>query len=198
MFFKQAVNQHELIRQKNIPLSDQLQKSYVATVEDTYRQLADLLLSQGRLLEAQQVLELLKLEELRGFTQNTRATWTGKELIHTDVEQNVINSYGSLLAFAAVLYECEKEFCADLENLYQQREKLERQYDQQVATLEDSLRRARTSDLLFYDPDSLADRAADIVETQPGSLLLYPLVLEDKLWLLWTTAGGVAGSSGYA
>ena len=51
-------------------LEQGLQQSYTEKVSDTHRRLADLLIAQGRLSEAQQVLELLKLQELREFTRS--------------------------------------------------------------------------------------------------------------------------------
>jgi len=60
-FYKEAVNITEAIRQDLQKLTIEEQKAYTQTVADTYRSLADLLLSQGRILEAQQVLELLKV-----------------------------------------------------------------------------------------------------------------------------------------
>ena len=65
IFYKQSVNVRETIRQDIRTLDRSLQESYTQTVAGTYRTLADLLLSQGRVLEAQQVLELLKIQELR-------------------------------------------------------------------------------------------------------------------------------------
>jgi tetratricopeptide (TPR) repeat protein len=72
-FYKEAVNITEAIRHDLQKLTIEEQKAYTETVADTYRSLADLLLSQGRILEAQQVLELLKVQELRNFTRDTRA-----------------------------------------------------------------------------------------------------------------------------
>ncbi|ERT08799.1 CHAT domain protein [Lyngbya aestuarii BL J] len=56
------------------------------------------------------------------------------------------------------------------------------------------IRENRQTDDTFYDPRYLNETARAIVEAQPGTVLIYPLVLEDKLWILWTTAGNVAGS----
>ena len=70
VFYKQSVNVREGIRQDLRKLPREQQESYTQTVADTYRSLADLLISQGRVLEAQQVLELLKIQELRDFTRN--------------------------------------------------------------------------------------------------------------------------------
>jgi len=61
VFYKQSVNVREGIRQDNRTLDRKLQESYTQSVAYTYRQLADLLIAQGRIREAQQVLERLKL-----------------------------------------------------------------------------------------------------------------------------------------
>jgi len=64
---KQAVNTYQTLRGNIRGLDRELQKTYLQTVEVRYRQLADLLLSQGRLPEAEQVLALLKEEEYSGL-----------------------------------------------------------------------------------------------------------------------------------
>ena len=72
-FYKQSVNVRETIRQDITKLPRESQESYTKSVADTYRALANLLIQQRRLPEAQAVLELLKLRELRDFTRDTRA-----------------------------------------------------------------------------------------------------------------------------
>jgi CHAT domain-containing protein len=62
-FGKQAVNQFQTIRRGNQGLEQQSQSQYVASVTNDYRKLADLLIAQGRLSEAEQVLSLLKEQE---------------------------------------------------------------------------------------------------------------------------------------
>ena len=66
---KEAVNGYQAVRAHSQRLEKDLQKSLLQSHEDTYRQLADLLLSQGRLPEAEQVLDLLKEEEFFDFLQ---------------------------------------------------------------------------------------------------------------------------------
>ncbi len=73
VFYKQSVIIRDGIRQGIQVLERQLQESYTETVAGTYRSLADLLLSQDRIYEAQQVLELLKLQEIQDFTRSQRA-----------------------------------------------------------------------------------------------------------------------------
>ena len=61
LFYKQSVNVIESIRKDIKKLNKDEQKSYLDTVEKTYRNLADLLLKQGRVMEALQILDLLKV-----------------------------------------------------------------------------------------------------------------------------------------
>ncbi|HEY9887073.1 MAG TPA: tetratricopeptide repeat protein [Candidatus Obscuribacterales bacterium] len=58
IFYKQSVNVREAIRGDLASLSPDLQQSYTETIADDYRALADLLLQQNRILEAQRVLDL--------------------------------------------------------------------------------------------------------------------------------------------
>jgi CHAT domain-containing protein len=66
-FGKQAVNAIQKIRTniKGLEILDQ--QAFLHSNENVYRELADLLITQGRLLEAQQVLDLLKTEEYFSF-----------------------------------------------------------------------------------------------------------------------------------
>ena len=60
---KQAVNLYQEIRSEITGLERESQQSFVKSKEDIYRTLADLLISQGRLPEAEQVIRMLKEEE---------------------------------------------------------------------------------------------------------------------------------------
>ena len=64
---KQAVNVYQSIRANISALDEESRKSYLAANQGTYRILADLLIGQGRLTEAQQVLRLLKEREFYDF-----------------------------------------------------------------------------------------------------------------------------------
>jgi CHAT domain-containing protein/Tfp pilus assembly protein PilF len=66
-FGKQAVNTDQQLRANIRGLEKETQKSFLRSKEKTYRDLADLLITQGRLPEAQQVLDLLKNEEYFEF-----------------------------------------------------------------------------------------------------------------------------------
>jgi CHAT domain-containing protein len=72
-FGKQAVNAIQNQRGGLTSLGQKLQDSFVTSKEDVYRDLADLLVQAGRLAEAQQVVDLLKAEELSQFTLRKNA-----------------------------------------------------------------------------------------------------------------------------
>jgi CHAT domain-containing protein/uncharacterized protein HemY len=71
-FYKQSVNLTESIRKELRALSLEQQKTYQQTVAANYRVLATLLLEKGRVMEALQVLDLLKVQELQDYLQNVK------------------------------------------------------------------------------------------------------------------------------
>jgi CHAT domain-containing protein/Tfp pilus assembly protein PilF len=64
---KQQVNLYQGLRRDTHGLDKVLEKSYLNTVAGVYRTLADLLLQQQRLAEAEQVLDMLKEQEYKQF-----------------------------------------------------------------------------------------------------------------------------------
>ncbi len=72
IFLKETINTYESIRSEIQGLDNSLQESYLSSVESTYRDLADLLLTQNRILEAQRVLDLLKVQELSDYLYHVR------------------------------------------------------------------------------------------------------------------------------
>ncbi len=68
-FGKQAINTLQQLRTNLTNFPKELQNSFLQDKIEIYRQLADLLMSQGRLAEAQQVLAMLKQEEFFDFVR---------------------------------------------------------------------------------------------------------------------------------
>ena len=66
---KQAVNLLQQVRGDIRTMDKELQKSFLTAKADYYHDLADLLIEQGRLPEAQQVLDLLKQEEYQEYVR---------------------------------------------------------------------------------------------------------------------------------
>jgi CHAT domain-containing protein/predicted negative regulator of RcsB-dependent stress response len=60
---KQAVNIYQEVRSQSQSLDKELQKSFLHSSENVYRTLAELLVADGRLNEAQQILDMLKEDE---------------------------------------------------------------------------------------------------------------------------------------
>lgn len=74
MYGKESVNLYQSIRVGITGLSADLQRSYAEGKEPIYRKLADLLIDQGRLAEAQRTLDLLKQEEFYTFVRRDAKT----------------------------------------------------------------------------------------------------------------------------
>ncbi|MGB5959858.1 MAG: CHAT domain-containing protein [Coleofasciculaceae cyanobacterium] len=201
-YYKQAINTKELQAQTGIPgIPNWLQASFPKAVQDLnglrtvniYRTLANLLLLQKRIPEAQQVLELLKQQELREYT-GTEVSSQPVSLTITATEQQILKEYGSLIKFGKRFEQCQKNSCNELEQLSTQREELTKQYSQAVAQLDEVLRTRSTTDPAFINPSQFALKAQAIAEEQPNTVLIYPLVLPDKIWLLWASKGGILKS----
>lgn len=73
LYGKQAVNVYQTIRATNRSAEKSAQKSFIQSNEKTYRALANVLIDEGRLAEAQQVLDLLKAEEYFEFVRRDAA-----------------------------------------------------------------------------------------------------------------------------
>ena len=204
-FYKQSVNVREAIRQD---ITDQaFLQSYTDTVSETYRRLAALLLEQGRILEAQQVLELLKVQELQEYTDDERTSETIARTIPTPVgcdldipllkvsllaaECNLIATYTTLVEFGQQFRDCEAEQCENLRDYRRRRDTLFDDYRVTVSYLETFIRDRLNTDDALLKPTLFASKAEEIIRQQPGTVIIYPLVLEDKLWLLFAVDGRI-------
>ncbi|MEE3716339.1 CHAT domain-containing protein, partial [Tumidithrix elongata RA019] len=151
LFFKESVKVRESIRNDLKKLSREEQQSFTKTVADTYRTLADLLLKQGRVTEALQVLDLLKIQELEDYLKNVKGsdrTAKGVELLEPEKAIS-----GQLLAIS---YEKIPELNRDLANKIQQLPKSE------INKVPDYLQKLPQGAVLIY-PLILDDRLEIIV-----------------------------------
>ncbi|PZU96397.1 MAG: hypothetical protein DCE90_10110 [Pseudanabaena sp.] len=194
VFYKQAVTVRESIRKDIKKLDRELQKSYLNTVADDYRNLADLLLKQDRILEAQQVLDLLKVEELNQYFRNVRGnSQTSQGVDLQRPEQNII-------ALASELNQLQqKDRGSKLNETEQQRLALlvqtERDQNKQFNAFLDSpqikkliTELRRTEDNQNVDVAKYRKLQKDLLSQFPNAVLLYPLILEDRLELILLSA----------
>lgn len=73
LFGKLAVNTYQSVRSNLTSLDKELQISFLRTVEESYRTLIELLVKEGRIPEAEQVLRMLKDEEYFQFASRDRS-----------------------------------------------------------------------------------------------------------------------------
>jgi CHAT domain-containing protein len=201
VFYKLSVNVTESIRQelRSLPISQQ--RSYTTTVADTYRRLADLLLQQDRVLEAQQVLDLLKVQELEDYLQNVRGTQQTAQGIPLNPQERQINdNYNQILnqeiQLGRELAELQKIPLADRTPEQQQRIAQLNQIQQEIngkflqfinspeiITLVQQLSPSTREQNISLN--QLNTIRADILrQLQPKAVLLYPLILENRLELV--------------
>ncbi|WP_413168110.1 tetratricopeptide repeat protein [Capilliphycus salinus ALCB114379] len=95
---KQSVNATESIRYERLQnLPRELQQSYIDSISGRYRRLADLLLKENRVLEAQRVLDLLKVQELEDYLKNVRGNAnTAGGIEFYQPEQEILARYNKL------------------------------------------------------------------------------------------------------
>ncbi len=197
--FKQGVSGIDDLRLKLQGLPPELQQIFVVagkkgeTHSDAYRELADLLLAQGRAAEAQEVLERLKVQELKDFTGTSAAP---EAVTRTPEEAAIIKAHGTLIAFGNTVEACQEPRCTEreLDQLLDQRDALTQVFQGKVTELEQQVNPRLAKDKATLDPKDFGRKAKELVDARPGTVLIYPLVLEDKLWILWGTTGGVLNS----
>jgi CHAT domain-containing protein/uncharacterized protein HemY len=199
--YKQAINQIEDTRKDISGLPKDLQKSFLKAFNgldnirntDIYRELADLLIAQGSFGEAQQVMELLKIQELNDFSKKTRSLIPISTVELSSTEKFILADYGDLIGFIQKVATCQAKQCPDLDTLIEQRDRLNRAFIDRMKGIEQQAAEARKTGIASRK-DDFTEQAEKIV-AQPQTLLIYPLVLNDRVRVLWTATGKVYGAT---
>jgi CHAT domain-containing protein/tetratricopeptide (TPR) repeat protein len=205
VFYKQSVNVTEAIRKDLRVLPKEEQQSFTETVAGTYRRLADLLLKQDRVLEAQRVLDLLKVQELEDYLRNVRGNNnTAQGLPNLPPEQQTWTSYEAILNKAmeigkeltqlrqikpenrateqeqriAQLVNVQQKIVENFNNFIESPEVL--------ALVEQLNPKVRKGDLL-NNLEQLIGLQDNLRNLQQKAVLLYPLILDDRIELILTT-----------
>ena len=199
VFYKRSVNVTEAIRRDIQTLPVERRQSYTDLIADTYRTLADLLLQQNRVLEAQQVLDLLKVQEVEDYLQRrvrgTEQTAPGIQMLPS--EQQASDSYDALLK-GAIAQGQERFQLEDIppENRTpaQQQQLIELRQNQQklkvafVDFLAEPGVQAAIQQLQFKGAQAIDTASLDALRNKlqnlQGAVLLYPLILENRLELV--------------
>ncbi|MEG3967226.1 tetratricopeptide repeat protein [Microcoleus sp. T2B6] len=203
IFYKESVNVTESIRIQLRSLPAEKQRSYTTTVADTYRRLADILLQQDRVLEAQQVLDLLKIQEIEDYLRSVRGNeQTAQGIPLTPQEQQIRNRHNEILnreiQLGRKLAELEKitpanrtsEQQQEIANLRQMQQEMRGTFNEFinspeiVAILQQLSPRVQTVNLA-----QLNMMRGDVLQRlEKKAVLIQPLILEDRLELVITTA----------
>jgi CHAT domain-containing protein/tetratricopeptide (TPR) repeat protein len=201
VFYKQAINLTEELRQGLKIFVQKEQDAYTKTVEDAYRSLANLLLQQNRVLEAQQVMDLLKVQELDDYLRNVR----GKDSPTSNLdilkpEQQILEKYNGLQQTAI---ELGKELTQLRKIPEVDRTAAQNQRITKLVQLQDDLNRQFNAFIdspsvvaLSQQLDSTTQRQnVDLADLNAlrdnlrrlNAVLIYPLILDDRLELIITT-----------
>ncbi|NEP63435.1 MAG: DUF2225 domain-containing protein, partial [Symploca sp. SIO2G7] len=169
-FYKQAINKIEQVRDNLRSLPLETQQRYVETVADSYRELAALLLEQERVFEAQQVLDLLKIQELEDYLHDVREEHpqADKKLPYLPPEQTLLAQYQALLIVGQAETDSVLELAEFLDH----------------PAVVNALSKLTGSDSSQRQPKSLQQLQQKLRLLPDTSAVLYPLVLEDRLELL--------------
>lgn len=100
---KQAVNRFQQVRADLRSLDDGVQRAYVGARAQVYRELADILIADGRLPEAQQVVDLLKEQEFFDFIRRDGQQSTVRKAELTPTEAATEARYRESAARVAAL-----------------------------------------------------------------------------------------------
>ena len=201
VFLKQSVSTYEKIRGELKVLPLEQQKSYTATVAHTYRYLADLLLQQDRVLEAQQILDLLKVQELDDYLRNVRGT--AQTIEFRRAEQEILTKYNELqktaIAIGSELANLRKLDSKNALNPTQKQRltqlvNLETAINAQFVAFVDSPEIKRLAAKLQQSTDNEAVNLNQIRKLKDqlqrlDAVLLYPLILENRLELVLAVPG---------
>jgi CHAT domain-containing protein len=114
LFGLEAVNAYQQIRRNIGGLDKELQTGFVQSKSSTYRMLAELLVEQDRLGEAEQVLDLLKEQELKEVVRGAGETpaATAQPLKLADNQQIAEDQLASEEAAAATLADLSADYAA--------------------------------------------------------------------------------------
>ena len=204
IFFKQAVNVRQSVRQTVRKIGADALESYTKSADYQYQQLASLLVSEGRLAEAQFVLDLLKEDEQFEFVRRSAGQVNRRQIDYTPTEQAWLKRYRAVADRLFVLGQEEQA----LQKAAKPRPTPEQQKRQRELAMDLAAARSAFEASLEQLRKELAtdktNRSGEIVETSvqalndlqdllrglgPDTALVTYYILENQVGMLVTTAG---------
>lgn len=202
---KQAVNKYQELRRSIRTLAPKTQNYYLTTIEDTYRQLADLLIEQGNFAQAEQVLRMLKEEEYFDFVRRDadESITLDQKVMLNETEKDLLERYTIL---ANQISEIEREIAvlSEIKNTLSDKEKnlfedLEKQLEIANSAFKEFLEKEllaafgkSTKEGIRYD----RELQANLRKWEAGTVSLYTVVTKDHYRVILTTPNAqVAGKT---
>lgn len=195
---KQGVNKYQELRQNIRILDTELQRTFLQTIENTYRQLADLLIEQGQLAQAEQVLRMLKEEEYFDFVRrdNKEIQTLDQRISLTERERQLVERYTAL---TNRITEIGREY-ANIEKK-KRRSGLSAEDQKRFDELAVQIADANAAFTLFLEKELVAEfgkEARDDIEFDrtlqanlkkwgDGTVTLYTVVTKDRYRVILTT-----------
>jgi tetratricopeptide (TPR) repeat protein len=189
---KQAVNAYQEIRGNIKTLDRDARQSFLRDKEDTYRILANLLISEARLPEAEQVLALLKEEEYSKIVRREGPLSSGVGFNKTETEGVRISDQLALLARdrGAIQARLDNKTASDND-----RRRLD-EIDSQIAPTNREFRRVMAEITKRPPADTRGLEAAqqsqslmpDLRSLGQGTVALYTVVTKETGWIMMVTA----------
>ena len=196
MFGKESIQRIQQVRRNIAGLEKGTQESFLKSKENYYRDLADLLIAEGRLPEAQQVLGLLKQQEYSDYVRGEAADMLSP-LALTPAEKQAEEDYQTSTAQLVSLGEQWAELkkmpsrTPEQEKQYQQ---ISEQLDQASKGLNDYYSRLY---MLFGQNSDANRQVADVkgdvsalkqtIARMPHTVALYTLVGKDRISIIVIT-----------
>lgn len=196
---KEAVNGYQAIRRglraigKNAPLS------FLRSKEPTYRELADLLIREGRLLEAQRVLDMLKEEEYLQFVRRDlrESVSLNSQIEASESESELGRRYrgaaegvvsigrerGALAAKAHLEPDEERR----LSELDGQLDAAEKQFQTFLDQIAGEARAAKLSQARASELTESQGLMEDLRDLGPGTVAIYTLLTDDRYRVILIT-----------
>ena len=207
VFYKSAINAYEGIRGEyqasEVASKADFAQIFLGQHEADYRALAELLLQQNRILEAQRVLDLLKIQELDDYLGNVRGNANSHQgaperAPESQLRQRTQALLGQEIALGQQLQTLEDIPVADrtpvqreqVKTLRKKQQQFRQQFNQflaspDVQTLLAQLQQQTSGEgFNLQQANSLQD---NLQRLQQDAAILYPLILEDRLELILVT-----------
>ncbi|MBC7932312.1 MAG: tetratricopeptide repeat protein [Rubrivivax sp.] len=195
---KQAVNLYQEIRGEITTLDRESQQSFVKSKEETYRTLADLLIGEGRLPEAEQIIGMLKQEEYFEFVRRDSASSpeAGKAQL-TPEEAALEKRYREISDHVAELG-TERGVLINKSNRTPEEEQRMAKLDAELVVAGDAFQKfldqlgtelsnEKEGSAKVYQLRESQGMMEDLRELGAGTVALYTLVTGDKYRLILTT-----------